>query len=86
MKIGNSQPSDELISVEELEDAEVLWLKEVQGNKLDQQKVSLGVYADAEGVYSCQGRLENSALPYEMKYPALQPAKSHLTSLIIRVS
>ena len=50
--IRNSQPADELISVEELEDAEVLWLKEVQRpmseeNKFDQQKVSLGVYADA---------------------------------------
>lgn len=55
-----------------------------EGNKFDQQKVSLGVYADAEGVYRCQGRLENSALPYEMKYPALLPAKSHMTSLIVR--
>ena len=87
--IRNSQPADELISVEELEDAEVLWLKEVQrpmseGNKFDQQKVSLGVYADAKGVYRCQGRLENSALPYEMKHPALLPAKGHLTSLIVR--
>ena len=45
---------------------------------------SLGVYADAKAVYHCQGRLENSALPYEMKYPALLPAKSHLTSLIAR--
>ena len=39
-----SQPSGELISVEELEDAEVLWLKDVQrsmseGNKFDQQRV-----------------------------------------------
>ena len=41
-----------MISVEELEDAEALWLKEVQRpmteeNKFDQQKVSIGVYADA---------------------------------------
>ena len=76
-----------MISVEELEDTEVLWLREVQrpmseGKKFDQQKVSLGVYADAKGVYRCQGRLANSALPYEIKYPALLPAKSHLTSLI----
>ena len=50
--IRNSQPSDEMISVEELEDVEALWLKEVQRpmteeNKFDQQKVSIGVYADA---------------------------------------
>lgn len=45
--------SDELISVEELDYAEVLWLQEVQkpvsmGNKFDQQKVSLGVFTLAE--------------------------------------
>ena len=81
--IRNSQPADKLISVAELEDAEVQRLMS-EGNKFDQQKVSLGVYADAKGVYHCQGRLENSALPYEMKHPGLLPAKSHLTSLIVR--
>ena len=55
-----------------------------EGNKFDQQKVSLGVYADAKEVYRCRGRLENSALPYETKYPALLPAKGHLTSLIVQ--
>lgn len=85
----NSQPSNELISVEEPEVAEVLWLKEVQrpmseGNKFDQQKVSLGVYADAKEVYRCRGRLDNSALPYEKKYPALVPVNGHLTSLIVQ--
>ena len=33
---------------------------------------------------SIRGRLENSALPYQAKYPALLPSKHHLTSLIVQ--
>lgn len=56
----------------------------VLGSKFDQQKLSLGLFADGKGVYRCRGRLENSTLPYKAKYPALVPAKNHLSSLIVQ--
>ena len=77
------------LTVKELEDAEVLWLQEVQkplvaSNKFDQQRLSHGLFADDKGVYRCKGRLENAELPYQVKHPVLLPPRSHLTSLIMR--
>ena len=65
-----------------------MWSQEVQkpivsGDEFDQLKLSLGLFTDDKRVNRCRGRMENSTLPYEAKHPALLPAKSHLTSLII---
>ena len=87
---GVSQKSrGESLTVKEIEDAEVLWLQEVQkplvsSDKFDQQRLSLGLFADDKGVYRCKGRLENAELPYQVKHPVLLPPRSHLTTLIIR--
>ena len=80
---------DQSLSVREVEAAELLWIREVQrsiayGDKFSQQKLSLGLFLDDKGIYRCRGRLENSALPYQAKYPALLPSKHHLTSLIVQ--
>ena len=73
--------------LKELENAEMLWLREVQtliltGGEMNQMKVSLRMFAE-KGVCRYRGRLENSQFPYEAKCPALLPPKNHLMSLII---
>ena len=75
---------DQSLSLREVEAAELSWIREVQksiayGDKFRQQKLSLGLFLDDKGIYRCRGRLENSALPYQAKYPALLPSKHHLT-------
>ena len=79
---------DQSLSVNEVKAVELLWIREVQesiayGDKFSQQKLSLGLFLDDKGIYRCRGRLENSALPYQAKYPALLLSKHHLKSLIV---
>lgn len=45
---------------------------------------SLTPILDEEGVIRVQGRLRNAILPETAKHPAILPADSHLTTLIIR--
>jgi hypothetical protein len=86
---GKATSSGESLAVEELEAAETQWLREVQkpivaDDKFGQVRNSLRLFVDDMGVYRCKGRLENSTLPYETKFPVLLPQKSHLTILIVQ--
>ena len=49
----------------------------------EQLKVSLGAYKD-NGVIKLKGRLENSDLPYNTKYPTFIPRESIIGDLIIK--
>ena len=46
-------------------------------------QISLGLYIDDSGVLRCSGRIQNSLLPYSIKYPFLLPKKRYFTRLII---
>ena len=52
----HSEPPDQLLSVKELEAAELLWFQEVQtsivcDDKFNQQNLSLGLFLDDMGIY-----------------------------------
>ena len=82
IKIRELEPS-------ELEQAERLWIKTLQIHVQEEQNFKqlehqLGLFKDSEEILRCQGRIENSSLKYETKFPALLPGNHHLTSLIIK--
>ena len=81
------QPGTQLLHVEEIQKAEELWIKDTQmmlkGRKsYPQIKAQLAVI-EINGILHCQGRLQNTALPDESKFPILLPQDSRFTSLLI---
>lgn len=81
------------LTSEEIQDAEVMWLKYVQrkqypaefdssGKPTSLQK-QLGVYVDNQGLLRCVGRLDNAELSEGAKHPLLLPPKEHVTKLFI---
>ena len=81
------QPGTQLLHVEEIQKAEELWIKDTQtmlkGRKsYPQIKAQLAVI-EINGILHCQGRLQNTALPDESKFPMLLPQDSRFTSLLI---
>lgn len=75
------------ISLEEIENAERLWVKDAQ-NSLQQgqdfQKTAkqLGIES-VEGMLICRGRLGNSDLDFSAKYPLILPKNHPFTDLVI---
>ena len=70
-------------------EVEKMWIKTVQqeiekSDKYRNQKSSLGLFKDSEGIIRCTGRIGQSSLPYDMKYPVLLPTDHHFTMLVIR--
>ena len=73
------------LSVDELNEAERLWIREAQtglkvGEKFSQFSNSLGLIE--EDILRCRGRLQNSDLEYDAKYLILIPRNHRLTELI----
>ena len=78
------------LSCAEIESARKLWIiyeQEVDASKANNEftktKANLGIYTDDDGVMRCKGRLSNSELPYNTKYPIYVPKRSHLANLIV---
>ena len=83
------------IQVGEIEQAEKLWIKHVQGlhysgvyrsiqeGKANNLMTQLGVYIDEEGILRCHGRLEHSNMDNETKHPVLLHKKDRFTELLI---
>ena len=76
------------LSVDELNKAERLWIREAQtGLKVDEKfsqfSNSLGLIEE-EGILRCRGRLQNSDLEYNAKYPILIPRDHRLAELIVQ--
>ena len=68
---------------EETERARELWIREVQGSvlddeKFDQVKASLSLYKDDKGIFfRCGGRLKNAPIPFNAHFPIFLPRSSH---------
>ncbi|XP_068723841.1 uncharacterized protein [Montipora capricornis] len=80
--------TDEDLKQEEIERARELWIREVQGSvlddeKFDQVKVSLSLYKDDKGILRCGGRLKNAPIPFKARFPIFLPRSSHFTNLVI---
>ena len=73
------------LSTNEIQEAEILWIKEMQGHlQVDELEKQLGLFKDEKGIIRCRGRLGNSQASYDTKFPALLSQNHHVTSLIIR--
>ena len=70
------------------EEAELLWIKEVQREMKSKKKVKmrshqLELCEDDKGVIRCPGKLGNSELTDSAKYPILLDASHHVTTLVV---
>ena len=75
------------ISLDEKKHAKLLWLRHEQAyiddNYLKQLKFNLGAYVDEDGVIKAKGRLENSDLSTNVKFPIIIPKQSDIGEIII---
>lgn len=91
-EIGNNQSRKQLNVpqlTEEIEEAETLWLREMQAllpgySKYNEWKRQFGTFTDENGIIRCGGRLENASIPASAKHPVLLDPRQHLTLLIVR--
>ncbi|CAM1294859.1 Uncharacterised protein r2_g406 [Pycnogonum litorale] len=86
------------ITVEDLKQAQLWWdlrtqqqkfediLGAIKNNKSNSLKDQLLLFTDENGLIRCRGRLQNSELDYDAKYPILLPRQDHYTTLIIKKS
>jgi len=77
------------LSVQELTEGEVDWIKAAQRDLKSQENYKQlsnksGLTEDSKGVIRCKGRLEYADLPAEAKEPIIVPKDHHLTSLEIQ--
>ena len=77
------------LSQAELEAARRRWIIQVQREdaktkEFVKTKANLRIYTDDEGIMRCRGRISNSSLPYDTKFPVYIPRRSHFAELIIR--
>ena len=88
-KISSAETNIEELSVDELQNAERIWLKSAQkvfiadGN-IKQLKVSLRLYEDEYSLLRSKTRLcEATDIPLDVKFPVLLPNRHPVTNLII---
>ena len=83
-----TEDEGEVLTVDEINKAEMLWLQEIQksivnSQKFSQLEASLRLFVDENGLYRCGGRLRNAPLPSDSKF-VLIPEEHYVTELIIR--
>ena len=85
----NELVKDDDVTVEELEYAEILWLKECQramtlDSKFPQLTKSLNLYCDEDNLLRARTRLsETVELKNDVKFPIVLPSCNHITTIII---
>ena len=72
-----------------MEEAEVIWIKEVQRQLLEdrnfkQWRAQLQLFVHGAGIWRCGGRLTNVDISYQANHPILLPGASYFTLLVIR--
>ena len=86
------------LQADELDQARMMWIKEIQAlsfaseyNFLRKRSAKAGplvsqlkLFIDENGVIRRGGRLQNSPLPYDCKFPVLLPKEGGITELVIR--
>ena len=75
------------LEVEEIKEAEKMWIQDAQkmlkeSANFEKTRVHLGII-EKNGLLVCQGRLENSDLDLESKYPVILPKEHKLAQLIV---
>ncbi|XP_028416184.1 uncharacterized protein LOC114539807 [Dendronephthya gigantea] len=77
-----------LITCEEIDNAELKWIKDIQYPMTKQAnyekvKKSLNLFKDKNDIVRCHGRIQESPLPYDTKYPILLPSDHYFTRLVV---
>ncbi len=54
-----------------------------RGKDFEKDKANLRIFTDEDGLMRCRGRIENSELPYNTKFPIYIPRRSRLAELIV---
>jgi hypothetical protein len=72
-----------------LDQAEILWIKEVQGQLEKNRnflkwKAQLRLFKDESKIWRCGGRLAHAELPYETKHPVVLPGSHYFTKLVVK--
>lgn len=83
-----SQSKQITVTVEEISEAKVLWIREVQKplereKNFENLKLQLGLFRDQDSILRCKGRLGNAPLNVAARYPALLPRQHHVIRLIV---
>lgn len=65
---------------------ELLWVRSAQKVLLDlkTQTKQFNLFKDENGIWHCHGRLANTDMPYEVKFPILLLRSHSLTSLVVK--
>ena len=84
-RVHNPSATDGTTTLSELEQARLLWLKEILQNdaRFPSWKAQLGLTLDNSGVWRCVGRMMNANLSLSAQTPILLDKNHHLTKLIV---
>ena len=79
------------ISTEQLREAEMMWIREIQlplyeNSKMSWLKKNLGTFADEKGILRCKGRLKEADLGFDKCHPILIPKKGYIQTLLVAKS
>lgn len=88
VEVQNSAGQDGPLSLQELDEAEKLWITVAQDDLRERQAKGefrqLSPFVDQDGVIRVGGRVDKAIASYEMKHPALLPYKHWISLLITR--
>jgi hypothetical protein len=76
------------ITSEEFSNAEIKWIKDIQypmSKQANCQKIkdSLSLFEDKQNIIRCHGRIQESPLPYDTKFPIFLPSDHYFTRLVV---
>ena len=85
-KHGKREAQPSIHVVEECKQAEILWVKSAQRSftSLKNLTKQFNLFKDEHGVLRCDGRLANTAVSFETKYPILIPRSHYLSTVIVK--
>ncbi|XP_011405271.1 PREDICTED: uncharacterized protein LOC100637172, partial [Amphimedon queenslandica] len=75
-----------IITASEMNDAEMLWIKEIQESSPEMRKwkEQYGAFKDQQGIWRCGGRIDNAEVTFEVKHPILLPNRHYFTKLVVK--
>ena len=96
---GRSQTTMSELNANEINEAEILWIKSIQNESFPTEQKLLkgisiastttnymtqfGLFVDDKGIIRCKGRINNSPLPVDCKNPIFLPSKNYFVKLLI---
>ncbi|CAB4042936.1 PREDICTED: uncharacterized protein LOC107336482, partial [Paramuricea clavata] len=87
-RVENLDTTVDQITCEEIDSAELKWIKDIQhpmSKQANYRKVkeSLNLFEGKGNIIRCHGRIQESRLPYDKKFPILLPSDHYFTRLVV---